>query len=98
MPVHRACVFSLLFLIQTLALGQQPIVLQSARVFDGETLHEGWAVRVKGERIEAAGPAAGIDLTAAKEMELAGTTLLPGLAWGHSHIRLNPDYSTVSYC
>ncbi len=95
MPVHRACVFSLLFLIQTLALGQQPIVLQSARVFDGETLHEGWAVRVKGERIAAAGPAAGIDLTGAKVVELAGTTLLPGLVEGHSHILLHPYNETV---
>src|SRR4026209_2693855 len=33
-------------------------VLRPARVFDGESMHEGWAVRVRGERIEAAGPAA----------------------------------------
>ena len=31
-------------------------ILKPARVFDGETMHEGWAVRVNGERIEAAGP------------------------------------------
>ena len=30
-------------------------ILKPARVFDGETMHEGWAVRVKGERIDAAG-------------------------------------------
>jgi len=87
---NRACIFSLLFLIQTFALGQQPIVLQPARVFDGETLHDGWAVRVKGERIEAAGPAAGIDVAGAKVVELAGATLLPGLVEGHSHILLHP--------
>ena len=33
-------------------------LLRPARVFDGEAMHEGWAVRVRGERIEAAGPAA----------------------------------------
>ena len=33
-------------------------VLRPARVFDGDTMHEGWAVRVRGDRIEAAGPAA----------------------------------------
>src|SRR4051812_50150067 len=32
-------------------------VLRPARVFDGQSMHEGWAVRVRGERIEAAGPA-----------------------------------------
>src|SRR5260370_1266944 len=95
MPVNRLCICSLLFLIQALALGQQPIVLQPARVFDGETLHDGWAVRVKGERIEAAGPAAGIDVTGAKVVELAGATLLPGLVEGHSHILLHPYNETV---
>ena len=34
-------------------------VLKPARVFDGDTVHEGWAVRVKGERIDAVGPDAG---------------------------------------
>jgi len=81
-------------LIQTVAFGQV-IVLQPARVFDGETLHEGWAVRVKGERIEAVGPAAGIDVTGAKVIELAGATLLPGLVEGHSHILLHPYNETV---
>src|SRR6266852_3147354 len=95
MLVHRVCICSLLFLIQTLALGQQPIVLQPARDFDGETVHEGWAVRVKGDRIEAAGPSAGIDITGAKVVELTGTTLLPGLVEGHSHVLLHPYNETV---
>ena len=33
-------------------------ILRPDRVFDGDTMHEGWAVRVRGDRIEAAGPAA----------------------------------------
>ncbi len=92
MRVHRG-ICSLFFLVQ-IALGQA-IVLQPARVFDGETFHEGWAVRVKGDRIEAAGPAAGIDVTGAKVVELAGTTLLPGLVEGHSHVLLHPYNETV---
>jgi hypothetical protein len=36
------------------------LVLKPARVFDGESLHEGWAVRVKGARIDAVGPASSI--------------------------------------
>lgn len=65
------------------------ILLKPARVFDGETMHEGWAVRVKGERIEAAGPAGSVDASGAQTIELPGTTLLPGLVEGHSHILLH---------
>ncbi len=64
-------------------------VLKPARVFDGEAMHEGWAVRVRGERIEAAGPAASIDAAGAKVVDLPGTTLMPGLVEGHSHILLH---------
>jgi imidazolonepropionase-like amidohydrolase len=64
-------------------------VLKPGRVFDGESVHEGWAVRVRAGRIESAGPAAGIDATGAKVVELPGTTLMPGLVEGHSHILLH---------
>lgn len=64
-------------------------VLKAARVFDGDTMHEGWAVRVRGERIEAAGPTAQIDLTAATVVDLGGTTLMPGLVEAHSHVLLH---------
>ena len=66
------------------------IILRPARVFDGETMHEGWAVRVVGERIDSVGPAAGIATANARIADLAGTTLTPGLVEGHSHILLHP--------
>ena len=50
-------------------------VLKPARVFDGEVMHEGWAVRVKGERIEATGPAGSMDAPGARVVDLPGTTL-----------------------
>jgi imidazolonepropionase-like amidohydrolase len=65
------------------------ILLRPARVFDGSTVHEGWRVLVKGDRIIAAGA----DVTApsgAREVELANQTLLPGLIEGHSHLFLHP--------
>jgi imidazolonepropionase-like amidohydrolase len=65
-------------------------VIRPARVFDGDTVREGWAVRVKGARIEAAGPAADVSVPGASTVELPGTTLLPGLVEGHSHILLHP--------
>jgi imidazolonepropionase-like amidohydrolase len=73
----------------------QTIVLKAARTFDGEAMHDGWAVRVKGERIEAAGPASGIDTSGAKVIDLGGATLLPGLVEGHSHVLLHAYSETV---
>ena len=62
-------------------------VLKPARVFDGETMHEGWAVLVRGDRIEAAGPT--VDAAGAKVVDLPGPTLMPGMVEGHSHILLH---------
>src|ERR1035438_6987163 len=69
-------------------------VLKPARVFDGEAIQPGWAVRVRGGRIDAVGPAAGIDAAGAKVIDLPGTTLMPGLVEGHSHILLHPYNET----
>jgi imidazolonepropionase-like amidohydrolase len=59
-------------------------------------MHEGWAVRVTGDRIESAGPAAGIDTANAKVVDLPDTTLLPGLVEGHSHVMLHA-YNETSW-
>src|SRR5437879_2345733 len=71
-------------------------VLKPARVFDGDTMHDGWAVRVKGERIDAAGPDAGAAPKGAKIIDLPGTTLMPGLVEGHSHVLLHA-YNETSW-
>ena len=66
------------------------VVVRAAHVWDGEAMHEGWAVRVRGERIEAAGPAAEVDASGGKVVDLgSGVTLMPGLVEGHSHIMLH---------
>ena len=72
------------------------VILKPARVFDGQATHEGWAVLVKGDRIEAAGPAASLDAKDARVVELPGATLLPGLVEGHSHVLLHA-YSETSW-
>jgi imidazolonepropionase-like amidohydrolase len=71
-------------------------VLKPARVFDGEAVHDGWAVRVKGERIDAVGPEASVAATGGQVIDLPGTTLTPGLVEGHSHILLHA-YSETSW-
>ena len=65
-------------------------VLKPARVFDGEMMREGWAVVVRGQRIEAAGPVASLAAPAGAEpIDLPGTTLMPGLIEAHSHVLLH---------
>jgi imidazolonepropionase-like amidohydrolase len=72
-------------------------VLQPDRVFDGEAMRSGWMVVVRGERIEAAGPAAALTLPAgARTVVLKGATLMPGLIEGHSHLLLHP-YNETSW-
>ena len=70
-----------------------PVVLRPARVFDGVSpeAHEGWVVLVRGERIEAAGPAGEVKVPeGARVIELPGATLLPGLIDAHTHVLLHP--------
>jgi len=64
-------------------------------MFDGAAMHDGWAVRVRGDRIEAAGPAAQIDSTGATVVDLGSATLMPGLVEAHSHVLLHPYSETL---
>jgi imidazolonepropionase-like amidohydrolase len=82
------------FLFALAAFAQDAIVLKPARVFDGEASHDAWAVLIRGNRIESAGPAASIGTANAKVIDLPGATLLPGLVEGHSHILLHPYNET----
>src|SRR5437899_2714702 len=73
-------------------------LLKPAHIFDGESaqLQERWVVLVRGEKIEAVGPASDIKVPAdAKVIELPGMTLMPGLIDAHSHILLHPYSETV---
>ena len=68
-------------------------LLVPSRVWDGTASapHEGWAVLVRGDRIEAVGPRAQINAPAdAKVIDLPGTTLIPGMIEAHSHLLLHP--------
>jgi imidazolonepropionase-like amidohydrolase len=81
---------------QTAAAADAITILKPARVWDGDAMHEGWSVRVKGERIDAVGPEAATAAAGARVIDLPGTTLTPGLVEGHSHILLHA-YSETSW-
>jgi len=73
------------------------ILLVPDRVWDAidAAPHDGWAVLVHGDQIEAVGPRAQLNVPSdAKTVALPGTTLLPGLIEGHSHLLLHPYNET----
>jgi imidazolonepropionase-like amidohydrolase len=74
-----------------------PTLLVPDRVWDGiaDAPHDGWVVLVRGDRIDAVGPRAQVTAPAdAVTIALPGTTLLPGLIEGHSHLLLHPYNET----
>ena len=61
------------------------------RVFDGEVMHDGWAVVVDGDKIVAIGPRDKVaEPPGATKITRPNSTLLPGLIEGHTHLFLYP--------
>ena len=81
--------------VSTALEAQQSVVLRPDRLFDGEQLRGGWSVLVQGGRIAEVGPSV-MTPAGAAEIVLSGTTLLPGLIEGHSHLLLHP-YNETSW-
>ena len=89
----RNTVLFLLCLITSTSYSQT--LLQPDRVFDGVEMHANWVVLVQGNKIEYVGKKTGIKLpTGTKTVDLKGTTLMPGLIEGHSHLLLHPYNET----
>ncbi len=88
-----------LFLLCFTTLTAQPdsfYLLKPDAVFDGEQMHAGWTVLVKGETIEAVGEATFKLPANTRIINLSGTTILPGLIEGHAHLFLHP-YNEVTW-
>lgn len=82
----------------TTAQPETVFLLKPAHVFDGDSvqLHDGWVVLVRGQKIEAVGPAGTVNTPAnARVIDLPGLTLLPGLIEAHSHVLLHPYSETL---
>lgn len=72
------------------------LLLRPTKVFDGidPKPHQGWNVLIDGDRIVAVGPNLGLP-AGARALDLPGTTLMPGLIEGHSHLFLHPYNETL---
>jgi imidazolonepropionase-like amidohydrolase len=95
----RKLIFISYLLISSAIFSQQSdyTLLLPASVFDGDTIHTGWQVLVKGNLIESVGEASKMNIPSnAKRIELKNCMLLPGLIEGHSHLFLHP-YNETSW-
>jgi len=93
--MRRLILFLLTLLLASPSVADT-FLLRPARVFDGvnPAPHDGWSVLVEGDRISAAGPNVSAP-AGAKVMDLPGTTLMPGMIEGHSHLFLHPYNETL---
>ena len=95
-PIAILAVAGLATLVHPVAQEAEVVtILRPARVFDGDTMHEGWVVRVRGERIDTVGPPSSVAGPGAV-IDLPGQTLIPGLIEGHSHVLLHA-YNETSW-
>jgi imidazolonepropionase-like amidohydrolase len=87
----RKLLFVLMLLSASAIAQQKEFYITANRVFDGEAMHENWAVLVRGNTIVAVGPKDQLKAPAgATLINKPKSTLLPGLIEGHSHLLLYP--------
>lgn len=80
-----------LFCFKHISAQDTTILLKADRLFDGEMMHTGFVVAIKGNMIIAVGEEKNVQVTGpVKVIELKGKTILPGLIEGHSHLFLHP--------
>ncbi|TLP79072.1 metal-dependent hydrolase family protein [Maribacter sp. ACAM166] len=85
----------LLFCLFSAFISSAQTLLVPDRVFDGAELHENWVVLVEDNIITYTGNLNGLKKPSnTTEINLSGTTLMPGIIEGHSHILLHPYNET----
>jgi imidazolonepropionase-like amidohydrolase len=96
MNAFKTTIVVILLILYTNARGQETLLIPD-QVFDGETIHKNWVVLVKGNRISKVGAAIDVKPGAnTLTIRLDGTTLMPGMIEGHSHLLLHP-YDETSW-
>jgi imidazolonepropionase-like amidohydrolase len=85
----------LLFCLLSVSVSFAQTLLKPDRVFDGTELHENWVVLVQGNQVTYAGNSNELKIPRNTiEIDLKGTTLMPGIIEGHSHVLLHPYNET----
>ncbi len=85
----------LILMLWKTASTQAQTLLIPDRVFDGKEMHSDWIVAVAENKIVYAGPENGLKrANSYKRIDLGGTTLMPGIIEGHSHVLLHPYNET----
>jgi len=85
------CALLLAVTVSLHAQNKTSYYITADRVFDGELMHEGWAVVVEGNKITAVGAKAQLKMPAgATAINYPNSTLTPGLIEGHTHLFLYP--------
>jgi imidazolonepropionase-like amidohydrolase len=88
---HLFIILFTAFTINGYAQAPKSYYLSADRVFDGEVMHEGWAIVVEADKIVSVGPKDKVKEPAgAIKINYPNSTLLPGLIEGHSHLLLYP--------
>jgi imidazolonepropionase-like amidohydrolase len=85
--------FSIFFSTISFAQTDKYILLKADHVFDGENMQNNWSVLVKNNAIEQAGIIENVP-SGTETINLPGTTLMPGMIEGHSHLFLHPYNET----
>jgi imidazolonepropionase-like amidohydrolase len=89
--MRKSLLLPILIFIVCIGQAQTSYLLTASRVFDGEKMHEGWAVLAKGTKIVAVGPLSGMDVPSGTvKVNYPNATITPGLIEGHSHLLLYP--------
>jgi imidazolonepropionase-like amidohydrolase len=89
--MRKLALVSLLCSVVFLAKAQTSYYFTADRIFDGETMHEGWAVLIQGDKIISVGSKEQVIAPSnAVKINYPNSTLAPGLIEGHSHLLLYP--------
>ena len=72
----------------------EPVLYVPDRLFDGTAMHTGWQLLAEGSTIKAVGPSLSVP-PGTRTVGLSGTTLMPGMIEGHSHLFLHPYNETL---
>jgi imidazolonepropionase-like amidohydrolase len=87
----RQFVLLAILLITKVSIAQQVYYMTADRLWDGEEMHQNWAVIVRGKQIEAVGPRESLKPPVGAQMiSKPNSTLIPGMIEGHAHLLLYP--------